>query len=108
MTILDASTQAAADEEAIQEVVDALNDLPAEAQQQVRRDLVAAALQYKQRGKLDPLLHFVDSLLVTARLHRDPEYVRALGAADKATIDGGGLTGTETLARAEELRKSQP
>ena len=108
MTILDAGRQAPADEEAIQEVVDALNDLPPDVQQQVRRDLVAAALQYKQRGKLDPLLHFVDSLLMTARLHRDPDYAQALATADKTTIDGSGLTAEEVSAQVKELRDAKP
>jgi hypothetical protein len=73
------------DEDArFQEILDALRDLPAADQDAVRSRLAAVARNYERTRQVDPLIHFVESLLVTARLHRNPAYRKALAEADDA------------------------
>jgi hypothetical protein len=72
--------QAAADIKA------ALRDLPMEKQEVVQDRLFEVAAQYQATGQVDPLIHYVQSLLMTARLHRNPAYRKSLEEADREPV----------------------
>lgn len=55
-------------------VVAALDDLPRSRMSEVLSRLASAATHYEETRDTEPLIHFVDSLLMTARLHRNGAY----------------------------------
>lgn len=63
---------------AVEEIYDAIRALPPGSQEEVQRELARAIYRYHETRRVDPLLHFVESLFVTARLHRNPRYAKAL------------------------------
>lgn len=79
----------------------ALQDLPVEQQEAVRDRLFEVAAQYQATGQVDPLIHYVQSLLMTARLHRNPAYRKSLLEADSQPA--GDLVDVDTfMARMRE------
>jgi len=64
----------------------ALRDLPFEQQEAVNDRLFEVAAQYQATGQVDPLLHYIQSLTMTARLHRNPAYVKSLHEADSEPV----------------------
>jgi hypothetical protein len=64
----------------------ALRDLPVEKQELVQDRLFEVAAQYQATGQVDPLIHYVQSLLMTARLHRNPAYRKSLEQADREPV----------------------
>ncbi|MDQ1683674.1 MAG: hypothetical protein QOC82_411 [Frankiaceae bacterium] len=78
----------AATDETVQDLRAAIRDLPVGCQDEVLEQLFRAGLDYEQTGKVDPLLHFVTSLVMTARLHRNPRYQKALTETDTEDLSG--------------------
>lgn len=64
----------------------ALRDLPMEKQELVQDRLFEVAAQYQATGQVDPLIHYIQSLLMTARLHRNPAYRKSLDEADREPV----------------------
>lgn len=71
----------------------ALDDMPVEQQQALRDRLVEVVVHHQTTGEVDPLIHFGQSLQMTARLHRNPAYRKSLEEAQRepvgAAIDVG-------------------
>jgi len=90
-------------------VVAALDDLPRSRMSEVLNRLASAATHYEETGDTKPLIHFVDSLLMTARLHRNAAYrlrvaeVEAQHAAQVASGEApAGVEVADFVARARE------
>ncbi len=66
----------------------AVQDLPPSQQEAVHSRLYAVAANYERTGRVDPVLHFIESLLMTARLHRNPAYLKGLAEADADAASG--------------------
>ena len=60
----------------------AIQDLPPESHERVMAGLADATVQFSEHGRVDPVIDFMKSLLATARLHRNPAYLKALAEAD--------------------------
>lgn len=60
----------------------ALRDLPVDQQEAVSDRLFEVAAQYQETGQVDPVLHYLQSLFMTARLHRNPAYRKSLQEAE--------------------------
>lgn len=73
----------------------ALRDLPVEQQEAVSDRLFEVAAQYQATGQVDPLLHYIQSLFMTARLHRNPAYRKSLHEADTEPL--GDLVDVDTF-----------
>ena len=90
------------DEADVQAIFDALSDLPTDAQDTLRRQLATVLVNYQSTGQIDPAIHFLDSLLMTARLHRNPAYRKRLKEAAATPIDPDG--GVEVADLVAEMR----
>lgn len=87
------------------EIKDALRDLPLEAQAVVQDRLFEVAAQYQATGQVDPLIHYVQSLLMTARLHRNPAYRKSLAEADAAAENGPPADVIDVAAYMQSVRE---
>ncbi len=67
-----------------EELLVSLRDLPIETQDAVWGELAEVVTTYTDTGRVDPLIHFVKSLDMTTRLHRNPAYRKSLAEADEA------------------------
>lgn len=94
-------------DEAVEELLEALRVLPAEHHEEVHRQLAHAAINYQRTGSHEPLVMLVDSLLMTARLHRNPDYVKALADCEEDDWTDGGLD-AESMVRQARERRSGP
>ena len=56
----------------------AIAALPAHVQDSVQDALFEAAVAYRHNQEVGPLVAFVNGLLLTAKLHRTPEYVKSV------------------------------
>lgn len=74
---LDEST----DDAEVEAIFAAIRDLPPESQEEVQRSLARVVKQYAENRRVDPVIHFIESLMMTARLHRNPRYGKALAEA---------------------------
>lgn len=68
------------------EIESALLDLPAHTRETVHERLSAIVANYSENRQVDPVLHFIESLTMTARLHRNPAYCDALAIADASRL----------------------
>lgn len=67
----------------------ALDQLPAEVMTTVRQHLARAVSEYEASGDAAPMLHFADSLLITARLQKNDHYQQARIEAEAEDSRGG-------------------
>lgn len=70
--------------ESVPALKQALNDLPVGQRDEIVGDLVEEAIRVASDGETSRLVRKMNSILVTARLHRNPRYMKALGE-DEAT-----------------------
>ena len=77
-----------ANAETLARVTEALAGLPANQQDEVRRRLAAVVANFGETRQVDPVIHFVESLLMTAQLHRNPAFRKGLSEADEAAQQG--------------------
>jgi hypothetical protein len=82
-----------------------IRDLPSGTQDDVMRELMIVISEYERNRRVDPVLHFIESLLATARLHRNARYLdaQAEAAHRPGTPDGPGLNHDDLVARFAEL-----
>lgn len=80
----------------------ALDDMPFEAQAAVRQRLSEVAAHYLAVGEVDPLIHFVRSLQMTARLHRNPAYRKSVDEAAREPVAAEGHTVEDFMAHMHE------
>lgn len=80
----------------------ALDDMPIEQQQAVRDRLVDVAVHLQTTGEVDPALHFLRSLQMTARLHRNPAYRKSLEEAMREPVGANTVSVTDFVARMKE------
>lgn len=64
----------------------AILELPLEKQDAVQEQLFAVVADYEATGEIKPVVHFIKSLAMTARLHRNPAYRKSLDEADEAAM----------------------
>lgn len=73
----------------------AIRDLPPDSHAEVLERLAEAVAEYEQTRNARQLLALAEGLLMTARLHRNPDYRKALADADEDdwtdTTDGRAL-----------------
>jgi hypothetical protein len=81
-TFAQARSKTPKDPAAVEELRSAIRDLPPESQDQVDRAMAEAAIEYRETGDMTSMRLFVESLLITARLHRNPDYRKALAEAE--------------------------
>lgn len=87
--ILDTRFDASApDSDAARQIVDALTDLPPGSRDAVFERLTAVVANYDQTRQVDPVIHFMESLLMTARLHRNQAYCDSLAEAEASRMHG--------------------
>lgn len=89
---------------AVEELRAAIRDLPPAHHEEVDRQLAEAAVQYQATRDPQPLIFFVESLLMTARLHRTPEYHKALAEAEQDTWGSDGVDVADMIAAANARR----
>lgn len=76
------------DDEHVAVMLNALRDLSPADQDGVTQQLARVLANYEATRQIDPIVHFVESLLVTARLHRNPAYRKALAQANEDAGQG--------------------
>jgi len=91
------------EDRAAEMVYAAIHDLPPESHEVVERQLSRVVVQYDRTGLVDPALRFLRNLVGTARLHRHPEYRKALAEADAEGVDPDGRDVTLVVAELREL-----
>ncbi len=72
------------DDAAVEQVMAALRDLPPASHDAVLRRVAVEAVRFQRTRDLAPVVYLFDSLLMTARLYRNPAYEKALHEADAA------------------------
>jgi len=98
------SPEAAAE---VEELRAAISALPADSHEEIYRQLAEAAVEYQATHDSGPLVLFVESLLLTARLHRTPEYRNALVDAEHDIWDEDGVEGESMIAAARDRRSGR-
>ncbi len=75
-------------DDAAQQLIAALSALPPDSIQAVVDQLAIVVAHYDETGDGSALTHFADSLLMTARLHRNKAYIDALALAEQDSAGG--------------------
>lgn len=87
------------------QILAAVRDLPASARDTVDELLAAAVAHYDETSDVGPLKHFADSLLMTARLHRNAAYKLALAEADAEDARPGPREGVDVHEFISRMRQ---
>jgi hypothetical protein len=108
MPLLDLDEVAEEDRELVEQIEAALRELPSSRRGTALHKL-ANVLAYAQRTRdYDRLDHFVRSLLFTARMYRNPDFVRSQEHAEAHPPEpGSGVDVQVVLARLDERRRQR-
>jgi len=85
-----------------QQLRQALHALPPASLEAVREQLISVVAHYEGTGDADPLVHFADSLLMTARLNRNPGYLRSVAEAEAEPVSADSGSVEDFMTRMQE------
>lgn len=94
------------DDHAVRMLEAEFRTLPAESRDEVRAQLMQVIVTFERTKDIAPLVDFVQSVLITAKLNANPRYRAALAAADAESWDQPGVSAEEMIKAANERRQA--
>jgi hypothetical protein len=80
--------------------------LPEDSRTEVRAQLMQAIVTFERTNDVAPLVDFVQSVLITAKLHSNPQYRSALKDAEAESWDEPGVDAGAMIEAAHERRRA--
>lgn len=103
---LKAATVVSSDDDAVKALNEAFNALPEESQQEVRARFLQVIVTFQRTKDIAPIVDFMQSVLITAKLNADPQYRAALREADAESLDQPGVSVEDMIEAANERRRA--
>lgn len=94
------------DDDAVRVLDEAFSTLPEESQEEVRARLIQVIVTFQRTKDIAPVVEFVQSVLITAKLNADPRYQAALREAETESLDQPGVSVEDMIEAANERRRA--
>ena len=94
------------DDRAVQMLDAAFRALPRESRDEVRARLMQVIVTFERNKDVAPVVDFMQSVLITARLNANPRYREAVKAAEAESWDGPGVSVEDMVRVADERRRA--
>lgn len=94
------------DDDAVRVLDEAFSALPEESQEEVLARLIQVIVTFQRTKDIAPVVEFVQSVLITAKLNADPRYQAALREAETESLDQPGVSVEDMIEAANERRRA--
>jgi hypothetical protein len=84
----------------------AFQSLPDESREEVRARFMQVIVTFERTNDIAPVVDFVRSILITAKLNANPRYREAVKAAEADSWDGPGVSVEDMIRVADERRRA--
>ena len=94
------------DDRAVRLLNAAFQALPDDSRAEVRERLMQVIVTFERTNDIAPVVDFIQSVMITARLYSNPQYRSALQDAESESWDGPGVDVKEMIEAADERRRA--